>query len=326
MPRKLRLEYPGACYHVINRGNYRTDVFLTEGAKAAFEVCLFETCAKSGWLLHAFVVMRNHFHLAVETPESNLCAGMQWLQATFANRFNRRRNERGHLFQGRYKALLVEAGEALGQVCDYIHLNPVRAGVVPVARLPEYRRSSYWYLNHPRRRPTFLHCQTALAAAGGLADTAAGRRSYADYLAWQTSDGPVGRGEAYVCLSKGWALGTAGFKQRLLQDHAMAAEARAWTATGARKLREAKWGELLAQGLRVAGKTATGANAAPKSAPWKLAVAAWMKARTQVQNRWLSQHLHLGAPAAFSRNLTAYRRAQQAEDNLWKQFTSISAT
>ena len=98
MPRKLRLEFAGACYHVINRGNYRADIFQTEGARAAFEACLFEACEKSNWVLHAFVVMSNHYHLALETPDANLVAGMQWLQATFANRFNRLRGERGHLF------------------------------------------------------------------------------------------------------------------------------------------------------------------------------------------------------------------------------------
>lgn len=108
MARKLRLEFPGACYHVINRGNYRADLFQTDKTKVAFEACLFEACAKSGWVLHAFVVMRNHYHLALETPQGNLVAGMQWLQATFANRFNKLRGERGHLFQGRYKALLVD--------------------------------------------------------------------------------------------------------------------------------------------------------------------------------------------------------------------------
>ena len=155
MARKLRLEYPGAIYHVINRGNYRADVFRTEGAKAAFEACLFEACAKSGWVLHAFVVMCNHYHLALETPEGNLVTGMQWLQATFANRFNRLRGERGHLFQGRYKSLLVETGAALGQVCDYIHLNPVRAGAVPAERAG--------------RIPAFqLLVSSAPAAAAGL--------------------------------------------------------------------------------------------------------------------------------------------------------------
>jgi len=104
MARKLRLEFPGACYHVINRGNYRTALFQTAGARAAFEACLFEACAKSGWLLHAFVIMRTHFHLAIETPGGNLVSGMHWLQCTFATRFNRLRDERGHLFQGRYKA------------------------------------------------------------------------------------------------------------------------------------------------------------------------------------------------------------------------------
>jgi putative transposase len=100
MPRKLRLEYPDACYHLINRGNYRRDVFASEGAKQAFERTLFEGCEKWSWQLHAFVLMSNHFHLAVTTPGGNLVVGMQWLQATYANRFNRLRIERGPSFRG----------------------------------------------------------------------------------------------------------------------------------------------------------------------------------------------------------------------------------
>ena len=98
MARKLRLELPGAIYHVINPGNYRAYVFKTEGARQAFEECVFAACGRYGWLLHAFVIMGNHYHLAVETPQGNLVAGMQWLQSTFANRFNKLRAERGHLF------------------------------------------------------------------------------------------------------------------------------------------------------------------------------------------------------------------------------------
>ena len=81
-------------------------------------------------MLHVFVIMGNHYHLAVVTPAGNLVAGMQWQQATLANRFNRLRGERGHRFQGRYKALLVESGTALGQVCHSLRLNPVRARLV----------------------------------------------------------------------------------------------------------------------------------------------------------------------------------------------------
>ena len=93
MARKLRLEFSGACYHVINRGNYRRSVFATEGAAASFETCLVEAGAKFRWRVHAFVIMRNHFHLALETPEPNLSLGMKWLQGTWAARFNRYRGQ-----------------------------------------------------------------------------------------------------------------------------------------------------------------------------------------------------------------------------------------
>lgn len=326
MARKLRLEFPGACYHVINRGNYRADIFKTVGAKAAFETCLFEAAMKSGWVLHAYVIMSNHYHLALETPEGNLVAGMQWLQATFANRFNKLRGERGHLFQGRYKALVVEEGEPLAQVCHYIHLNPVRAGLVEAGRLRDYRHSSYWHLWQPKTRPACYQPQPTLQIVGGLSDTPAGWRSYADYLAWQAEEGPVGKSKAYVNLSKGWALGTADFKARLRKNHALADDARAWTSDGAAELRQARWTELLDRGLATAGKTLAQARQEPKSAGWKLAVAAWMKSCTQAGNGWLSERLGLGAPAAFSRNLTTYRRRLAPGDKLWNSLTSISAT
>lgn len=173
MARKLRLEYPGAIYHVINRGNYRTWIFREPKTRTAFQACLFEACERCQWLLHAFVIMGNHFHLAIETPLGNLVAGMHWLQTTFATRFNRMRHKHGHLFQGRYKSLFVEEGGALGLLCDYIHLNPVRASITSVPSLANYAHSSYWFLRHPERRPSSLRAGTALAAAGGLTDSLA---------------------------------------------------------------------------------------------------------------------------------------------------------
>lgn len=308
MARKLRLEFPGACYHVINRGNYRADIFKTDGAKAAFEQCLFEVCGRSGWLLHAFVLMRNHYHLAVETPEGNLVAGMQWLQATFANRFNTMRGEQGHLFQGRYKALLVEEGDPLGMVSHYIHLNPVRAHVLTAGRLGEYRYSSYWYLNHPKQRPAGLRLDLVLAAAGGLADTPAGWKSYADYLAWQAEEGPIGKSKAYVSLSKGWALGSAEFKATLVRDHALAATTRAWETQGAQEVRLEKWRTELEYCLRRLRKRPNQAAADRKSAAWKVAVAHYLKQRTQASNRWLCDTLHMGTPVGVSQMVGEFRR------------------
>jgi len=323
MPRKLRLEYPGACYHVINRGNYRTDIFETEGAKQAFETCLFEACGKSGWVLHGYVIMRNHYHLAIETPEPNLVVGMQWLQATFACRFNRLRGERGHLFQGRYKALLVEPGTALGQVCHYIHLNPVRAGVVPVERLSEYRFSSYAWLEKPRKRPACLSLLTALSEAGELADTAAGWRSYARYLAWEAEEGPAGKSAAYANLSRGWALGTQGFKTALLADHKMVASSRAWETAGAREMRETRWAEAMGRCLQRLEKSADDIETDRKSATWKAAVALRMKKITQASNRWLAEQLCMGRPEAVSVYAGRIRKTGAEKEPSYRKLITI---
>ena len=326
MPRKLRLEYPGACYHVINRGNYRAHIFQTAGARQAFEACLFEACQKSGWVLHAYVLMSNHYHLALETPEGNLVAGMQWLQATYANRFNKLRGERGHLFQGRYKSLLVEPGSALGQVCHYLHLNPVRAGVTTVAKLGDYRDSSYWYLNRPKQRPGFLHPETVLAEAGGIADTPAGRRSYADYLAWQMAEGAAGRNKAYVSLSRGWALGTKDFKAALAKDHVLAADSRAWEKAGSREIRELRWAPALEKCLKTLNKDTAAIRAEPKSAPWKAAIALRLKEATQADNRWLATQLHMGRPEAVSSYVARLRAGEPSGKRAFVKLTPIVLT
>lgn len=305
MARKVRLEFPGAIYHVFNRGNYRTFAFESLGARQAFEGCLFQACARYGWILHAFVIMGNHFHLAVATPRGNMVAGMHWLQSTFANRFNRMRDERGHLFQGRYHALLVEEGDALGNLCHYLHLNPAKAGLVPVAKLEGHRHSSYWYLQRPRRRPAFLRVETALALAGGLADTADGRRSYGQYLAWRMAKDPVGSSATFEAMCRGWALGGDGFKQQLLAGHSLSEEIRAWADGGAQEIREQRWHRRLTELLR---EIAPGEKADQRSsAPWKVRVATAMKDSTDAPNHWLAEHLKMGSPRYLAKLVSLNR-------------------
>jgi putative transposase len=98
MARSLRIERANGVYHIINRGNYRHDLFINDGAHEAFERCLFEACEKCGWILEGHCVMTNHFHLVIRTPQGNLSYGMKWLQATFANRYHRFRKVHGKLF------------------------------------------------------------------------------------------------------------------------------------------------------------------------------------------------------------------------------------
>ena len=109
MARKLRIQYAGAVYHVLNRGDRREEIFRDDLDRRRFLETLAEACAKTDWQVHAYCLMPNHFHLVVETPEANLVAGMKWFLGTYTSRFNRRHKLFGHLFSGRYKALVVDA-------------------------------------------------------------------------------------------------------------------------------------------------------------------------------------------------------------------------
>ena len=127
MPRPLRIEYPGAVYHVTSRGDGRMAVFRDDGDREIFLDILGDTVALRKWVCHAYCLMGNHYHLLLETPEANLSAGMRSLNGEYTQAFNRRHRRPGHVFQGRYKAVLVEKERHLLELCRYVVLNPVRA-------------------------------------------------------------------------------------------------------------------------------------------------------------------------------------------------------
>src|SRR5260221_10343944 len=132
MPPNLRVQYPGAIYHIMNRGDRREKIFKDDDDRHRFLKTMAEACEKTGWQVHAYCLMSNHFHLVVETPQPNLVAGMKWLLGTYTIRFNRRHQEFGHVFSGRYKSLIVDGSGSgyLKSVRDYVHLNPVPASVL----------------------------------------------------------------------------------------------------------------------------------------------------------------------------------------------------
>ena len=132
----MRIEYGGAFYHVMARGNRREAIFLDNDDRRFFLQALSEVCEKTGWRVHAWVLMGNHYHLFIETPEANLVEGMKWLQNTVTRRFNIRNRQWGRLFGDRYTAVIVE-GELPAYyetLMNYIHLNPGRAGLVNVEK------------------------------------------------------------------------------------------------------------------------------------------------------------------------------------------------
>ena len=142
MPRQVRIEFPGATYHVMCRGDRREAIFEDDTDRECFIETLSEAVQRAGWRLHAYVLMGNHYHLLLETPEPNLVRGMTWFQTTYTVRYNARHRTSGHLYGGRYKAVLVEspdggsAGDAnyFSTLIDYIHLNPVRARLIKIDR------------------------------------------------------------------------------------------------------------------------------------------------------------------------------------------------
>ena len=242
MARKLRIAYPGALYHVINRGNYRRDVFETTGAAEAFLRVLAEATAIYGWRIHAYVLMRNHYHFALETPQPNLVGGMHWLQSTLATRFNRFRQESGHLFQGRYQALLIENNDALCRVVDYIHLNPVRVGLLAPEQVAGFRWSSLRRFIKNDRFPGLIAADWLEHRT--LADDTAGWRDYVQHLVELAADVSRQKELGFETLSKGWAIGTRGWAEAVAKDHAqhalspgLAAEAAPRLATQAQSSR-----------------------------------------------------------------------------------------
>ncbi|TVR50102.1 MAG: transposase [Puniceicoccaceae bacterium] len=311
MARKLRIEYPGALYHVINRGNYRADIFETEGARLAFENCLAGVCGKTGWRIHAYVLMRNHYHIALETPEPNLVVGMKWLQSTFANRFNRFRQEHGHVFQGRYQAIVLEGGERLGAVAHYIHLNPVRAGIVEADQVARYRWSSLYFLVNRRLRPGWLTMEAALNSAGGLADTPVGRGKYLAFLGWLSEDEATRKQLAFDQMCRGWAMGSKQFQAGLIAGKKAELAQKELRGTELCGLREQLWEALLDRCLKRLGHTREEARLTRKAAPWKVAIASHLRAVTTADNRWLAEQLAMGTPNGVSRYVGEVRRGKR---------------
>lgn len=309
MPRALRLEAENGSYHVINRGNYRAPLFASADAKRAFLRCLAETCQKTGWLLHAWALMSNHFHIAVTTPLANLAVGMQWLQGTFAIRFNRYRAERGHLFQGRFKSIAIEDGGPLGSVCHYINLNPVRAGLCSAANLGTYPWSSLAWILRPKFRPAWFDPSPALRHAGSLADSAEGHRKYAEYLSWLAEDEPEQKRQKFDRMSRGWAVGTADFTRSVIEEHCALRATNSRHFADMRFEYEAQWHAELLRLLQRLHRTPADLATAGKSAEWKVAIAAALKTRTTVTNPWLGANLHLGNRHEIGRKVAAWRRS-----------------
>ena len=301
MPRPLRIEYPDARYHVMSRGNRREEIFADDRDRELFLQTLGETCAKTGWQVHAYCLMSNHFHLVVETPQPNLAAGMRWLLGTYTQRFNRRHAHWGHLFGGRYKAQLIDerARGYLAAACDYVHLNPERAGLIePGKTLETYPWSSYSAFLAPARRPGWLRLDRLLGEHGLEEDNARSRREFARRMKAIAAED---RSDHCAALRRGWKVGAEDFADWLADKLARRGR-RGEQARERRETDEALAERLVRSALAEASWSAAELARQPKGHATKVRIARELRQQTPMTRSWIAQRLKMGS-ASYVSNL-----------------------
>ncbi|MGV1099037.1 transposase [Thiovibrio sp. JS02] len=255
MARPLRIEYPGALYHVTNRGNERKPIFMDDTDRQEFLELLARSLAIYSVKLYSFVLMDNHFHLLVETPLGNLSQFMRHFNISYTSAFNRRHRRSGHLYQRRYKSFLVDRDAYLSMVSRYIHLNPVKIGSNTNKPLAEqldilwaYKWSSLPGFVSLKKRWTFVDYPVVLAEFGG--DTATGRTKYKKQIAADLAEGlPVKERVVGQTL-----LGSDDFVQRIKNTYLDAETAREQPALA--EVRKYLAQDVILDGIcKVTGKT-----------------------------------------------------------------------
>jgi len=254
--------------------------------------------------------MGNHYHLLIETPEPNLVDGMRWLQGTYTKRFNLRHKKWGHLFQSRYKALLVDpSGDYFQTVSSYIHLNPARVEGYDFEnkKLAEYRWSSYPLYLRPTQRPGWLSTGRTLENFG-LADGRSGREHYRRVMQKRVmeiseSETPWNVDERWAKIRRGWCFGGDDFRDEMVEalDEVMAGKRRdSFIGAETRKHDVLEARRLLQEGMTQVGLRSEDLTALKKSDPRKMALAWLIRRNTVVRNEWISDQLHMGRASKMS--------------------------
>jgi REP element-mobilizing transposase RayT len=318
MPRKPRLEYAGAIYHVMNRGDHKERIFIDENDRHMFLATLAETCKKTGWQVHAYCLLPNHLHLVVETPKANLVAGMRWLLSTYTLRFNRRHNLCGHLFSGRYKALFVDSsGDGyLKTVCDYVHLNPVRARLLKGEQnLNDYPWSSYGqYLTKPEQRWSWLRVDRLLGEHGIPKDSSAGRREFAKRMELRRVSEST---DDVRSVERQWILGSPEFRQELLAQLSRVLRS-GHSGEAVREVTENQAERIIKEELEQRKLDDSKLPGLRKGDPVKVAIAQRLREETTMTLAWIAQRLQTGG-GSYLNHLLYWHRRRASQPSAAKQ-------
>lgn len=312
MPRLARIEYPGACYHVLNRGRSGRQVFAEAGDRQAFLDALGAAAGKTGWQVLAFCLAPSGFQLVIETPGGNLSSGMKWLLGTFTGGHRRRHGTRGPLFRGRYRALLVQpdSGPWLARVVDYVHLTPAREHLIGAGTpLRAYPVSSVPAILSPiEQRPDWLDADRTLRVAGFPPNDREAAISYAAHLETLRRMPPE---REWRRIRRGWCFGDAAFKTTmtaLLRGGSTSLP----HGSGAREPRAARAEQIITAELAALGWDEATLGRRPKMSEEKAHIASRLRRETVVTLEWIARRLHMGSVNTV-RNLLMARRRRAAE-------------
>lgn len=250
MARPLRVEFAGAVYHVMARGNERRRIYHSDEDHLLFLKTLDEAAARFAFLVHAWVLMPNHYHVVIQTQRPNLSQAWGWLQTTFTIRFNRAYRRSGHLFQGRFKAQVVDADEYAAWLVEYIHLNPIRGRNrgKPVIRGTWQQLESYPWSSHG----AYLGKKCLLGAQRvewlrywDHRNLRAGQKAYKSTLRQLVDQGGAPRG--WAALNEGWLLADSELEEKvkLLLGEKSGQEEQRWKANKAKEAMKPKMAEIL---------------------------------------------------------------------------------
>lgn len=308
MARQLRIEYAGAIYHVMNRGDRKESIFLDDKDRREFLRTLGEVCARAGWQVHAYCLMGNHFHLVLETPQPTLVTGMKWFLGTYTQRFNARHRLRGHLFAGRYKSLLVDGSDDmyLRVVCDYVHLNPARAGLLGEGgRLEDYAWSSFpEYLKAAKRRPSWLRVDRLFGEMGIRRDNNWGRRKFGEIMAERCGLESHADEELWKGIRRGWKLGAEDFVERLVaMGHGDAGNPGIHSREAVEETMEEKARGIVRFFLMERGLGLEEFRKLRKGHADKIVLARELRRNTTMSMAWIAKELNAGVPQTLWRAL-----------------------
>jgi len=310
------MEFAGAVYHVMARGDRREAIVEDDDDRKAFELLWEQVVEQTGWEVLAWVLMNNHYHAVLRTPEPNLVEGMKWIQNTWTRRFNVRHARWGHVYGDRYKSILCEDGAYLSRLIDYVHLNPVRAGLVREdTELKKYRWSSLWdYVLPVRQRRKWLAVGAGLGESGHR-DDAKGRRHYLTQLNesvdWQDIRHA---GLSYVegqslqsTLRRGWYFGGEEFREGLLEKvegllkKGKRSKASGYSGAEVSDHRERMAERIVAAGMEELGLEETDLGVVRKGDKRKVIIASLVRQKTTMPLGWIAEHLKMGVPSRVSK-------------------------